>query len=71
MSEDWITLKTYNTMMEASLAQSILEQHDIFSLLEDSQMAVMHSPGVGGIKLRIPSGETERAFALLNENQGE
>lgn len=54
MSSQWVTLKSYTTLVEASLAQSILEQHDIFSMLEDSNMAVMHSPGIGGIKLKVP-----------------
>ncbi len=71
MTGDWKTIKTYTTQVEASLAQSVLEQHGIFSMLQDHHMGVMYGPGIGGVKLLTPPGDIERALTILADNPGD
>ena len=65
MSGHWVTLQTYLNSAEAHLARSVLEQHQIMSILSDEHMAMTHSAGIGGVKLKVAPGDLEIARQIL------
>lgn len=65
MSDNWVTLATFDTMVDVFLAQSILEENDIPSIVENQHMATMYSPPIGGASLKIERANFERAREIL------
>ncbi len=70
MSDDLITIATYDTPAEAGLDRSLLEAGGIrvFTANEATVGIAWHfGAAVGGIRLRVTRQDAERAVALLEE----
>lgn len=65
MSEQWVTLRTFDTTTDAFLAKSLLEEHEIVSIIEDQHMANMYNPAVGGATLKVAFTDAQKAHDIL------
>ena len=71
---EWVTVGSYSSGLEADIARAVLEADGIPVFVQGN------SPGIfglafqgtiaGGIELRVPSPELERALALLDDAEG-
>ncbi len=70
MSEDWITVATYNQHPQAVLAKSALDAAAIECWLRDEHVARMYAGAygafLGGIKLQVRPEDEEAAQHVLN-----
>lgn len=63
---DFITVGNYTSLPEAELAQGILEEAGIESVLLDDNMGRMLSwIAVGGFRLQVNEDDADAAFKLL------
>ena len=70
LTEPLVTLATYSTPFEAEIVKGRLEDEGVTVVLADAEIVTsdwMYSNAVGGVKLRVPEAEAERARALLAE----
>lgn len=71
----WTRIATFSTDWEAHIAQGVLEEHDIPSVLNNEAFASVYPIGfnsLGGISLLVPSEKAEEAFSLIeNQDKGE
>jgi hypothetical protein len=69
MSEDWVTVATFNMHAEATLAKSALEAAGIPCWLRDEHVGRMYggiqSAVFGGIKLQVRPEDEAAALAAL------
>lgn len=68
MSDDWITVASFSQPVEAHLARTKLESEGIACVVSDEYLVRVNwllSNAVGGVKLRVPSWEAERAREVL------
>lgn len=64
-----ITLKTFNSIVEAHVLKSKLESEDIHCFLKDETMMGVNplfNISLGGVKLMINKEDTDRALEILN-----
>jgi hypothetical protein len=69
-SEGWITVATFWQPTEAHIARLKLESEEIDCVLIDENLVAMdwlYANAVGGIKLRVPTNEAQRAREILSE----
>lgn len=65
-----VTLKTFNTPVEAHILKSRLESEDIPCFLTDENMVglnPLYNVTIGGVKLKINKEDAERALAIVRE----
>jgi len=70
--EEIIVIATYEAIVEANLAQGLLEESGIPSFLKDekvTQLYPMFNSPFGGIKLCIMRKDAERAIEVLEDNE--
>ena len=68
MSAQLVTVATFTTPIEAHTARNQLEMFGIRAFLADEAtvgMAPHLSPAMGGVKLRVPESDVERALSVL------
>ena len=67
MNEELITLATYHTASEASIAQAALISHGLTAYLENAEMASRrHSPGMCiGVQLQVAAPDVDEANDIL------
>ena len=67
---EWVTVATYSTGLEADIARDALETAGIPVLVRSNSVGIFgpsYGGGVpGGIDLRVPSPELERALEALS-----
>ncbi len=65
-----VTVKTYDSLPEAEVGRSVLEQNGILAHLPDRHVvfaAWYLTRAVGGIRVQVPESEVDAARALLGE----
>lgn len=68
MSSDWVTVATFSQPVEAHLARTKLESEGVECVVSDEYLVRVNwllSNAVGGVKLRVPEWEEQRARELL------
>jgi len=68
MPSEWVTIATYSQPVEAHLARTKLESEGIMCVVSDEHLVRVNwllSNAVGGVKLRVPSWDAERAREVL------
>jgi len=70
MSENWVTVATFQLQTQASLAKSVLESAGIECWLRDENVARLypgaHGSVFGGIKLQVRPEDEEAARQMLH-----
>jgi len=62
-----VTLKTYSNPVEAGIAKSILDEHDIFcSLADENANAYGGAPFAMPVRLLVNDGQADEALRILN-----
>ncbi len=72
MSRDLVCIERFADVTQADMARMLLEAEGIPAFLEGANLAQMYSlliPAIGGVKLLAPTGEAERARAILDAHQ--
>lgn len=73
--ESWKDIATFSTDWEAHIAQGVLDEHDIPSVLNNEAFASVYPIGfntIGGITLLVPANKAEEALELIkNCDKGE
>lgn len=70
MSEDFVTIATYNFPQEVYVARAFLESEGVQCRTKDENMAQVHnflSQAIGGVKLQVSQSDYHRAIDLLRE----
>lgn len=65
-----ITVASYDWLNEAEMMRIELEAHDIECEIADAEIVIAHpilANAVGGIKLKVPYADREKAKALIKE----
>ena len=65
MTEKWINLRTFDTTTDAFLARSLLQEHEIETMIENQHMANMYNPAVGGATLMVEAQNAQKALEIL------
>lgn len=68
MSNEWVTIATYDTLPDAYIALGRLQNEAIEAQLADQnlvQMDWLYSIAVGGIKLQVKGRDAPKAMELL------
>ena len=60
-----VTIHTYQSLVEAKLAQGRLESHGITSFVADEHMGSFYPLGVGGFRLQVAEIDLEMAQEIL------
>ena len=66
--DDWVTLATFNHPFEAQPLKGLLESEGIRCYLTNENLVAvnpLYANAVGGVELRVPSEEHERARRIL------
>jgi hypothetical protein len=66
---DWVTVATFRDLAEAEMARVTLDAEGIRCYLADAEVIRLDwtlSMALGGIKLRVPAAERERALGRLH-----
>ncbi len=66
-----VTVATFSTPMEATLAKQFLESEGIEAFLADEAMALQLSLAIGGVKLQVPETDVDRARQLLEKGRAD
>lgn len=69
---DFETIESFNNYVDAHFAKQKLEEHEILCYLADENTVAIKwiiSNAVGGIKLRVPAADKERAIAILKQKE--
>jgi hypothetical protein len=69
-----VQVASFTTPLDAELARTLLDQHDIASRLEDDILigAALHlQSAMGGVKVLVAAGNAERAAELIAEHERE
>ncbi|MEH0153215.1 DUF2007 domain-containing protein [Limibacter armeniacum] len=64
-----VTLKTFNTPIEANILKSKLEEEGIHCFIHDENLGSIGSFGMatGGIKIKVSEADLAKALEILNE----
>lgn len=65
-----VTVATFTTPFEAEIVKGRLEEEGVTAVVRDAEMVTADwtmSQAVGGVKVRVPEAEVERARAILAE----
>jgi Putative prokaryotic signal transducing protein len=68
MNMDWTTIATYNIPMEANLARTILESHEIPCFIKSENMGSLYFGIIGGVELQVPASFVPKALELINNS---
>lgn len=69
-----VQVASFTTPLDAELARTLLDQHDIQSRLEDAILlgaALPLQSAMGGVKVLVAAGDAERAAELIAEHERE
>jgi len=69
MNDELMTVAIFANPFEASIARSCLEVAGITAFLADEGTSVAVTNGVGGVKLEVPTRQSEQAIAVLADSQ--
>ena len=62
---DWTTIATYTVPVEANLAKTILESHEIPCFIKSENMGSLYFGIVGGVELQVPSAYAAQAKEII------
>jgi hypothetical protein len=71
MDDRWVTIKTFDSPLEANLAKNLLEEAGLRTLLVGEEavgMTWMLSNAVGGIRLQVVADDVARAQEILRRS---
>ncbi|QQS65917.1 MAG: DUF2007 domain-containing protein [Chlorobiota bacterium] len=74
MNENFVIVERYTNPISAQLACGRLKAEGLFAILDDLYTIganPLYSQAIGGIKLKVPEDEYERAKEILNQNFSE
>lgn len=60
-----VTVKVFESLVEAKMAQDLLRSHDIESFVFDEHMGGFYPIAVGGIRLQVSNHDLKKARTIL------
>lgn len=71
MKDNLICVKVFDTLVQASIARGMLENHDIPAIISNADFSSLYpvgNPSISGVPLLVRESDSQEAYRLLEEH---